>query len=91
MQEVQIVYLMIYGSNKFHITKVINSFIKEVNMDQVKTYRPIHINMESDLLYRLDKYKGDGKHRSTLIHEAVYMYVDHLEKTGVRPKRWTAR
>ena len=49
-------------------------------MDQVKTYRPIHINMESDLLFDLDMYKGDGKHRSQLIHEAVRFYIYHLEK-----------
>ena len=60
-------------------------------MDQIKTYRPVHINMEAKLLYDLDMYKGDGKHRSQLIHEAVKFYIDHLEKTGVRPKRWTAR
>ena len=91
MQEVQTVYLMIYGSNKFHITIVINSVIKEVNMDQIKTYRPVHLNMQSDLLYDLDMYKGDGKNRSQLIPEAVRFYIDHLEQTGVRPKRWTAR
>lgn len=57
-------------------------------MDKIKTYRPIHINMESDLLYRLDAYKGEGKHRSQLIHEAVLFYISHLEQTGVRTKRW---
>jgi metal-responsive CopG/Arc/MetJ family transcriptional regulator len=57
-------------------------------MDKIKTYRPIHVNMESDLLMRLDRFKGVGKHRSQLIHEAVDMYVDQLEKRGVRPKKW---
>lgn len=57
-------------------------------MDKIKTYRPIHVNMESDLLMRLDRFKGVGTHRSQLIHEAVYMYVDQLEKRGVRPKKW---
>ena len=57
-------------------------------MDKTKTYRPIHVNMESDLLFRLDAYKGKGKHRSQLIHEAVIFYISHLEQTGVRTKRW---
>ncbi|WP_300550184.1 hypothetical protein [Roseovarius sp.] len=57
-------------------------------MDKIKTYRPIHVNMESDLLYRLDSYKDEGKHRSHLIHEAVLFYISHLEKAGVRTKRW---
>jgi metal-responsive CopG/Arc/MetJ family transcriptional regulator len=60
-------------------------------MDQVKTYRPIHINMESGLLFELDRYKGEGKHRSQLVHEAIRFYLNHLDKTGVRPKRWIAR
>lgn len=59
-------------------------------MDQIKTYRPVHLNMQSDLLYSLDRYKGDGTHRSQLIHEAIRFYIDHLEKTGARTKRWTA-
>lgn len=59
-------------------------------MHYIKTYRPIHINMESDLLFSLDRFKGDGKHRSQLIHEAVRFYLNHLEKCSVRPKRWTA-
>ena len=57
-------------------------------MDDIKTYRPIHINMNSELLYRLDAYKGEGKHRSQLIHEAVQFYISHLEESGVRTKRW---
>lgn len=57
-------------------------------MDKIKTYRPIHVNMESDLLMRLDRFKGVGKYRSELIHEAVHMYVDQLEKRGVKPKKW---
>ena len=57
-------------------------------MENIKTYRPIHVNMDSDLLYRLDAYKGEGKHRSQLIHEAVQFYISHLEKSDVRPKRW---
>ena len=57
-------------------------------MDKIKTYRPIHVNMESQLLYRLDAYKGDGKPRSQLIHEAVQFYITHLEQSDVRTKRW---
>jgi len=57
-------------------------------MDKTKTYRPIHVNMESDLLFRLDAYKGEGKYRSQLIHEAVDMYVQELERGGDRTKKW---
>lgn len=60
-------------------------------MDQVKTYRPIHVNMEAKLLSDLDKYKGIGKHRSQLIHEAVRFYLKHLEETVSKPKRWLTR
>lgn len=60
-------------------------------MDNIKTYRPIHINLESALLFELDRYKGGGTHRSQLVHEAIRFYINHLEETGVRPKRWTAR
>lgn len=59
-------------------------------MDKIKTYRPIHVNMESQLLYRLDAYKGDDKPRSQLIHEAVKFYISHLEQSDVRTKRWNS-
>jgi hypothetical protein len=47
--------------------------------------------MDSDLLFSLDAYRGEGQHRSQLIHEAVCFYVSHLEQTGVRSKRWISR
>lgn len=57
-------------------------------MNKIKTYRPIHVNVESDLLARLDQYKGFDKPRSRLIHEAIEQYLVTLERSNPRKKQW---
>lgn len=57
-------------------------------MSNIKTYRPIHVNVESELLERLDEYKGPLTPRSKLIHEAIKCYLTSLDNTDVRKKNW---
>jgi metal-responsive CopG/Arc/MetJ family transcriptional regulator len=53
-----------------------------------KTYRPIHLNVDAELLGRLDEYKSSTMPRSQHIHAALRMYVEHLEKQGARKSVW---
>ena len=46
-----------------------------------RTYRPIHLNVDADLLGRLDEYKSSNMPRSRLIHEALEHYLEHLDMT----------
>lgn len=57
-------------------------------MNKIKTYRPVHVNVESNLLARLDQYKGFDKPRSRLIHEAIELYLETLERSNARRKQW---
>ena len=50
----------------------------------IKTYRPVHLNMDSELLSNLDAYKSKRCPRSVLIHEAVKHYIFLLESRGVK-------
>jgi metal-responsive CopG/Arc/MetJ family transcriptional regulator len=54
-----------------------------------KTYRPIHLNVDADLLGRLDDYRSATMPRSKLIHAALEHYLDHLQKTGARKSTWS--
>jgi len=56
-------------------------------MNTIKTYRPIHLNVESNLLARLDQYKRFDKPRSRLIHEAIELYLETLERSNARKKK----
>ena len=53
-----------------------------------KTYRPIHLNVDAELLGRLDEYRSNAMPRSKHIHAAIELYLDHLEKTGARKSVW---
>ena len=53
-----------------------------------KTYRPIHVNVDAELLGQLDEYRSPSMPRSQHIHAALRMYVDHLEKQGNRKSVW---
>jgi len=57
-------------------------------MKKIKAYRPIHVNVESDLLARLDQYKAFDTPRSRLIHEAIEQYLVTLEQSNARKKQW---
>ena len=54
-----------------------------------KTYRPIHLNVDADLLGRLDEYRSASMPRSQHIHAALEMYVEHLRKKGTRKSVWS--
>lgn len=54
-----------------------------------KTYRPIHLNVDADLLGRLDEYRSTEMPRSQLIHAALEHYLVHLEKNGTRKSTWS--
>jgi len=53
-----------------------------------KTYRPIHLNVDADLLGKLDEYRSNAMPRSKHIHAAIELYLDHLEKAGARKSVW---
>ena len=53
-----------------------------------KTYRPIHLNVDAELLGQLDEYRSPSMPRSQHIHVALRMYVDHLEKQDTRKSVW---
>jgi hypothetical protein len=54
-----------------------------------RTYRPIHLNVDADLLGRLDEYKSAKMPRSRLIHAALEHYLEHLQKQGVQKSTWS--
>jgi len=54
-----------------------------------KTYRPIQLNVDADLLGRLDKYRSASMPRSQHIHAALELYVEHLRKKGAKKSVWT--
>ena len=54
-----------------------------------KTYRPIHLNVDAELLGRLDEYRSASMPRSQHIHAALELYVEHLRKSGARKSVWT--
>lgn len=54
-----------------------------------KTYRPIHLNVDAELLGQLDEYKSASMPRTKHIHAALELYVEHLRKKGARKSVWT--
>lgn len=54
-----------------------------------KTYRPVNLNVDAELLGRLDEYKGGARTRAKLIHEAIELYLEHLQKNGARKSTWS--
>ena len=53
-----------------------------------KTYRPIHLNVDAELLGKLDEYRSQSMPRSQHIHAALRLYLDHLEKQDTRKSVW---
>ena len=53
-----------------------------------KTYRPIHLNVDAELLGQLDEYRSQSMPRSQHIHAALRMYVEHLQKQNTRKSVW---
>ena len=54
-----------------------------------KTYRPVNLNVDADLLGRLDEYRSSSMTRSKLIHAAIELYLEHLEQSGARKATWS--
>jgi len=54
-----------------------------------RTYRPVHLNVDADLLGRLDEYRSTAMPRSKLIHAALELYLEHLTKNGARKSVWS--
>ncbi len=54
-----------------------------------KTYRPVNLNVDAELLGRLDEYKSGARPRAKLIHEAIELYLEHLQKHGARKSTWS--
>ena len=53
-----------------------------------RTYRPIHLNVDAELLGQLDEYRSSTMPRSQHIHAALRMYLDHQKKQGTRKSVW---
>ncbi|CUH70083.1 hypothetical protein TL5118_04058 [Thalassovita autumnalis] len=58
-------------------------------MVKIKTYRPVNLNMDSELLMKLDQHKHSGKPRSQLIHEAIEHYLVVLDRNASRQRQWS--
>lgn len=54
-----------------------------------KTYRPVNLNVDADLLGRLDEYRTGSMPRSKLIHAALEHYLEHLKRNGARKSTWS--
>lgn len=54
-----------------------------------RTYRPVHLNVDADLLGRLDEYRSPATPRSKLIHAALELYLEDLKKHGARKTTWS--
>lgn len=57
---------------------------------QQKTYRPVLVNFDADLLGRLDEYQSSSISRTKHIHQAIELYLEHLERTGAMKSVWLA-
>ena len=53
-----------------------------------KTYRPVCINIDAELLGRLDEYQSRSMSRTKHIHAALELYLDHLFETDARKSVW---
>ena len=53
-----------------------------------KTYRPIHLNVDAELLGQLDEYRSPSMPRSQHIHVALRMYLEHLKEQDTRKSVW---
>ena len=54
-----------------------------------KTYRPVNLNVDAELLGRLDEYKTGTMTRSKLIHAALELYLEHLQANTSRKPTWS--
>lgn len=50
-----------------------------------KTYRPVCVNVDADLLDRVDAHRAPDQPRSRIIHEALERY---LKETAPPPRGW---
>ena len=54
-----------------------------------KTYRPIHLNVDAELLGQLDEYRSLSMPPTKHIHATLGLYIEHLKKRGARKSNWT--
>jgi metal-responsive CopG/Arc/MetJ family transcriptional regulator len=55
----------------------------------MKSYKPIYILLDPNLVRDIDSFQEQDKTRSTLIREAVERHVDYLKGNSGRPSRWS--
>lgn len=60
-------------------------------MPYEKTYKPVLVNFDIRVLAKIDQYKGPNSSRTKLIHDAIELYVEHLEKKGERKSSWVSQ
>jgi len=56
-----------------------------------KTYRAIHMNIDANVLAAIDEYKSTARPRTKLFHDALEMYIIHLQATNVIKSAWSTR
>jgi hypothetical protein len=54
-----------------------------------KTYRPVNLNVDANLLGRIDEYRTGTMTRSKIIHAALELYLEHLQRNGARKSTWS--
>ena len=54
----------------------------------MKSYSPIHVLVDTNLLIELDSYRGAGQSRSEMIRDAIRDHIAKLESLGSRRNNW---
>lgn len=54
-----------------------------------RTYRPVHLNVDAELLGRLDEYRSPAMPRTKHIHAALEMYLEDLCRRGEQKTTWS--
>ncbi|WP_109667857.1 ribbon-helix-helix protein, CopG family [Roseicyclus mahoneyensis] len=54
----------------------------------MKSYSPIHVLVDTNLLIELDSYRDTGQSRSEMVREAIRDHITKLESLGSRKNTW---
>lgn len=54
----------------------------------MKSYSPLHVLVDTNLLIELDSYRVSGQSRSELIRNAIRDYINKLESSKERKNTW---
>ena len=55
----------------------------------MKSYKPIYILLDPEVVSEIDHFQDENISRSTLIREAVERHLKYLKDNRERPTRWS--